>query len=137
MDSSRTRKSPATRGGIDRARFQKQREHSNRLPPYAKTLNPDRRTLWVLAGTEAWEWAKNAEWMHGAKVVLPPGDHPSAYGWRFAQSFMDCVIFAAGHPPPHDVIVALAGCLLAHLDLVLYLDHRGQAIRLNPARRAA
>lgn len=75
--------------------------------------------------------------MHDAKVVLPPGEHPSAYGWRFAQSFMDCVIVAAGHPPPFDVIAALAGYLLAHLDLVLYLDQRGQAIRLNPSKRAA
>lgn len=131
------RKSPATRGGIDRARFQKQRDHSTRLPPYAKTLNPDRRTLWVLAGTESWEWAKNSAWMHGAKVVLPPGDHPSAYGWRFAQSFVDCVIVAAGHPPPFDIIAALAAGLLAYLDLVIYLDPEGLAMRLNPARRAA
>lgn len=109
----------------------------NRLPPYARALDPGRRTLWVLTGNEAWEWAKGEAWMPGAKVVLPPGEHPSAYRWSFSKSFQDAVIVAAGHPPPFDVIAALAGYLLAHLDLVLYLDHRGRSIRLNPARRAA
>jgi hypothetical protein len=91
----------------------------------------------VCAGTDAWEWAKDSTWMLGAKVILPPGDNPDAYRWNCAQLFQDAVIVAAGHPPPFAVIAALAAALLVYLDLVLFLDNKGQAMRLGASRRAA
>ncbi len=135
MSDPGTRKSPATRAGVDRAIKQNQRPQSiKKAPPFARSLRQG-ATLFVLAGTEAWGWARD-QWMAGAKVILPPDEHPDTYRWNCAQSFQDAVIVAAGHPPPFAVIAALAAALLAYVDLVLYLDPDGQAMRFNPRRVA-
>lgn len=129
------RKGPDTWGKVDRAERQHQHtQFTKTAPPFARTLRKG-ATLFVLAGSDAWDWAKD-QWMAGAKVVLPPDHHPDDYRWNCAQSFQDAVIVAAGHPPAFAVIAALAAVLLTYLDLVIYLDPEGQATRFNPARRA-
>jgi len=137
MSSPQKREGPAPWGRVDRAINQHQHtQFTKKAPPFARSLRRG-ATLFVLAGSDAWEWAKDNTWMPGAKVILPPDDHPEAYRWHCAESFRDAVIVAAGHPPAFAVIAALAAALLVYLDLVLYLDPEGQAMRLNPAKRAA
>jgi hypothetical protein len=112
-------------------------EPCRRLPPYAKTLISGRRgTLVVLTGSRGWEWAKSPCWFAGAKLVLPPGEQPGGFDWSVAAGFSDCILFAAGEPEPADAIMALAGELLRHIPLVLYVGP-GPVIKFEARREAA
>ena len=114
-------------------------------PPYAKQLRlppQDRkvyetRVLWVFVGSHAWDWAAKNEYCTGCKLVLPPGDHPAAYSWHCVAGFQDAVIVASGHPPPFDIIRALAGELLAHVGSVKYLDHKVDVHTFHARRKEA
>ncbi len=96
-------------------------------PPYAKQLRPCRpdehRTLYLFVGSLAWERGSQKMLHPDSKLVLPPGAHPSAYSWHCVASFHDAYIITTGHPPPFDVIRALASELLVYLGSVIYFDH--------------
>lgn len=108
-----------------------------RNPPYAKQLNRSKRTLWICCGSSAWERVNWPTWMPGAKVLLPPGEHPSAFKWNCAEGFEDCVIITDGKQPYLDEISYLAAELLIYVDLVLFVDNKGNAIRFDADSEAA
>lgn len=108
-----------------------------KLPPYAKQLKAGAgETLWVCTGTEAWARAKSTTWMNGKKVVLPPGDDPSAYRWDVAGRFEDVVIVVDGQPPSIDTIKSLAIALMPHSDVVVYLDPKRNPVRFRAGSAA-
>jgi hypothetical protein len=115
-------------GNVMVAMLTKRKKH----PPYWKCLKPNpNRTLWILYGPEAWDIAASETWMRGEKVVLPNGKHPSEFDWSFSAGFADAVIVAEKTAPPFDVVKSLAGELLAHIDVVLYLDPRVNCVKFN------
>ena len=108
-----------------------------RNPPYSKNLNRSKRTLWICCGSSAWERVNWPTWMPGAKVLLPPGEHPSAFKWNCAEGFEDCVIITDGKQPYLDEISYLAAELLVYVDLVIFIDTKGNAIRFDAESEAA
>jgi hypothetical protein len=108
-----------------------------RNPPYSKQLNRSKRTLWICCGSYAWERVTWPTWMPGAKVLLPLGEHPSSFRWNCAEGFEDCVIIAEGKQPYLDEITYLAGELLVYVDLVIFIDNKGNTHRFDAEREAA
>lgn len=111
---------------------------SKRLPPFGKSLIPRiSKTLWVCVGTEAWERGNSPTWFPRSKVVLPPGDDPSAFRWSFVTGFGDVAMIADGVQPEASTITTLAGELLVFTDSVLFLPVDRHPVRFDAARRAA
>lgn len=60
------------------------RETARKLPPFGKQVSDGERHLWIYAGSDAWR-AKGAICrLIPGRVLLPPGESPSAYRWPVA-----------------------------------------------------
>ena len=64
-------------------------------PPYAKEVEAILRTrrepnVWLFAGPDAWNKAKECRRIHGpgASLLLPPGDDPAGYQWPPVDGLM-------------------------------------------------
>jgi hypothetical protein len=107
-------------------------------PPYARRIDTARSggMVVVCTGSEAWRRAQSPTWFAGYKLVLPPGEDPTAYDWRIVAD-QDIIIGGFGNLEPIGTIAKLAGLLLAAgARLVLYAPERGPITRIE-ARRAA
>ena len=52
-----------------------------KLPPFGKQVSDSVRELWVYVGTAAWRLKAESCRSRPGKVLLPPGELPSAYRW--------------------------------------------------------
>ncbi|MDH5324370.1 MAG: hypothetical protein OEZ68_04255 [Gammaproteobacteria bacterium] len=61
------------------ARIHQAWKNTNRLPPYGKHLDPKRREIWVYAGTNAWQAARDNSTR--SPLVLPAEENPNSFSW--------------------------------------------------------
>lgn len=123
---------------------------TRRRPPYGARLaevlarpetwpewsgtSPDRAhlTLWVLAGTDAWQFA--GVWLatRALYVVAPPGEDPAGYDWRVVAGHPPVLVHPCGDLTQAEV-AALVGALVrdgAERVLVLPGGHASRPVRL-------
>lgn len=126
-----------------------------RLPPYAHALrvalsqpagwcqfmgtsaDGTKPTLWVLAGSGAWDMAREWKALRRLFLVLPPGEAPAGFNWSVLAGHDPVILKVAGDLAATEVQALVLALMRDGVQRVLLADEGGLALYKVEASHAA